>query len=385
MLHTSRKLLLHSILLLAVLCFTSLQYTGCTKTKNNSGSVPEPDEHTKQQKFSVQLIPGEQSIIYFDNAKPLEQAFTLTAPEPKEFLPYPIQKRPALFIAMNASTLLLLVNRVGFVQLSLQQTKNASTILHFDTSITVENVPINTYTAGATWQIHEHQYLLLYKDHILDSNWLQTTVYDFYGDTVSAVELPAFPGNSSYSPYWVFPTDKNIWLIQYRFAKDDRSYTAFAQWNRTFNKISELAKSSFEKLLIPVGFDKAPEPVQAIGRIINIPVLLEYRKADGSILYINNNNIDDAVLGIAGTNDFGTYVLLEDGRYWLLPGSPEWQTQQRSTNLTEPIQGQFSVPLEDVHFKSALLLRTLFLTSWEENGIPDTGRSGITVMLIPEQ
>lgn len=386
--HTSGKLLAQLVMLLAVLCFTCLHCTSCTKAKHSkhNGSVPAADptaDEYKKQSFSAQLIPGAQSIIYFDSTKPIEHAFTLTPPEPGDFLPYPVQKRPALVIAIDSSTALLFINRVGFVQLSLQQNKTASASLYLDTSIAVEGIPITTYTVGTTWQTNEHRYVLLYKDHILDSDWMQTVVYEFYGDTISAVELPSLPGNTGYAPYWVFPTDKNIWLMQYRYVKGDRSYTAFAQWDRTANKISELSRSSFEKMLIPVGIDKTPVPIQTIVRIINTPVLIEYRKADGGIMYINNGHIDDAILGVAATNDFGTYVLLEDGSYWLFQKTSE--SQQLSAAISQPVQGQFSVPLEDIHFKSALLSDKLFIASWEENGIPDTGRSGIAVLLITER
>ncbi len=359
-------------------------------------------QHTKPQeltKFSVTVSKTQPTVVYFDADKPLNEAFSLTIPVTKEFLPYPLQKRPAVFIPFDKSSILLLVNKTGFIQLSLTASTDETAIVQFDTSINVDGVPINRYSAGSVWQNNNHQYLLLYKDHIFDTEWAETILFDFFGDTVSRIDIPPYPENKQYLPYWIYPANDSTWLIQFRYTTGDRSYTAYASWDRVHNKLSELARAAFEQHLIPITFEKAPVPIQSIAEHIPEPVLLEYRDSNGTIHYLNNNNLDDAVLGIAETNSSGTYVLLEDGRFWIKriirgqvstssttitsSGSSPISTPVSSTETSPVITGQASVPIDDVHFKNAILTSNLFICVWEENGFPDTGRSGLYLLLLP--
>lgn len=360
-------------------------FSACKQTETTT----QPSKPQESTKFSVTLSKTEPTIVYFDVDKPLNEAFSLTIPVPKAFLPYPLQKRPALFIPLDNSSILLLVNKIGFIQLSLTTNADESATIQFDSAVSVDGVPINRYSAGSVWQTSNHQYLLLYKDHVFDTDWTETIVFDFFGDTVSQIDIPPHPENKQYLPYWIFPTNDNTWLIQYRYTTGDRSYTAYAIWDRSRNKLSGLARTAFERLLIPIAFEKAPAPIRLLAEYIAEPVLLEYRGSNGTIHYINNKNLDDAVLGIAETNSFGTYVLLEDGRYWITRGQVSPSTSSSVTSSVSSvtplpvIKGKAAVPIDDVHFKNAVLTPTLFISIWEENGFPDTGRSGLFIVRLP--
>ncbi|HQG40368.1 MAG TPA: hypothetical protein PLV76_05725 [Spirochaetales bacterium] len=374
--------------------FLVLVFSAC-KQAETTRKPPNPHESVK---FSVTLSKTEPEIVYFDADRPLNEAFSLTKPGTKALLPYPLQKRPALFVPLDKSSILLLVNKVGFVQLTFTANADVSTTIQFDSPVSVEGVPVNQYSAGSVWQTNNHQYLLLYKDHVLDTDWAATVLFEFSGDTVSRIEIPPHPENKRYEPYWIFPTSENTWLIQYRYIIGDRSYTTYASWDRKHNKLSELTRTSFERQLTPITFEKAPAPIRLIAEHISEPVLLEYRDSNGAIHYINNKNLDDAVLGIAETNNYGTFVLLEDGRYWIARGqvppsvsssenqtiTPKQQQSAISFSGTPPVTiGQATVPVDDVHFRNAILTDTVFISTWEENGFPETGMSGLFLFQLP--
>ena len=372
------------------ICWFSIAVLSACRPSEATRHHPDIPESTR---FSVTLSKAQPVVIFFDADKPLNEAFSLTVPVTTAFLPYPLQKRPAIFIPADNSSILLLINKTGFIQLSFTINADATAIVQFDFTIAVDGVPVNQYSAGSVWQTNNHQYLLLYKDHVFDTDWAETVLFDFYGDTVSRIDIPPHPANKQYLPYWIYPSSDTTWLIQYRYTTGDRSYTAYASWNRVHNKLSELARTAFEQHLIPITFEKTPVPIRLLAKYITEPVLLEYRDSNGTIHYINNNNLDDAVLGIAETNSSGTYVLLEDGRYWIArgqvsasissSGSSAISSPVSSTGAVPVIMGQAAVPIDEVHFKNALLTQNLFICIWEENGFPDTGRSGLCLLLLP--
>ncbi len=333
------------------------------------------NQDEKQNKFSVTINSNTPLVIYYDSQQ--KQSFTEKLPDPVDFLPYSSQKRPAAFMELDADSILVSVNRAGFILLEKLRTKAGLTVTA-ESGIAIQNVPVLQYSTGNFWHSGAHTFMLLYTNPVFEEAWLPSLIFDFYGDTVAPLILPQHPAHPLYATYQVFPADPDQWLLQYRYTENEKNYSAYSRWNRKTNKNTSITMAQFEQALTPVQFSKARGQIVTLLEFIKTPVLLEYKASNGTITYISNGNLDDAVLGTAETTDHGTFILAEDGRYWLL------KNENAKTGITgaHVVSGKFSVPVESALYTCGLLTDALFIAAWEESLFPDTGRSGLLLLAL---
>jgi hypothetical protein len=296
-------------------------------------------------------------------------------PEPA---PFAIQTAVAAVQAPVDGGAVVAINRIGLVFLEM---RNRQVLVR---RIPGADAEFSGRSVAQAWSWDGKAMLLLHRNEIFETEAARNPVARILAVTsTEALALPAFgieAGTMVHedaevfgSPYAVFVRSSDRWLVQFRLADQEKTWTAFAAWNPGLGMAEQrkplepLDRSSYETEARPVSISDAPQTLQRAASALGESLLLDAVMPDGAHRSWLHGSIETALTGRALVASTSVAILVSDGRIVLV------QTDGIYTDTIKP-------PVPKAYFRDLAILDDFVIAVWEEDLFPDLGRSGLVIM-----